>query len=450
MQLNDVITLSIDGFSNLGYGIARIDGFVVFVEGACPQDVVTAKITKITKNYANAKVVEIIKPSQYRVEPFCAMQKVCGACQLQFIDYNYQLNLKKQIVEDAFRSIGGLDVEINFPVPSPQIKEYRHKIQYPVSQTKVSKRILAGYYKPASHEIVNIKYCPIQPQICDEIIDFIRNTAFEYGISGFDEKKHSGDLRHVVIRTSCATGKNLVILVVNATKIFDRLQDFAQAIYDNFKQVSGVCVNFNSKKTNVILGEKSQCLVGKDFIKERIIDKTFRIGANTFFQVNPKSAENIFKYVKDYIQNNFETPIVLDAYAGITAFGIVVCDVCKKVVSVEENKDSCELARLTIEANEIKNVEIHNMDASKFFQKEKRKFDVIILDPPRKGCTKESLDEAVRLCKGKIIYVSCNPATLARDLKYLVQEKNAKIESIQPFDMFCHTYHIENVAIIDF
>ena len=156
MQLNDVITLSIDGFSNLGYGIARIDGFVVFVEGACPQDVVTAKITKITKNYANAKVVEIIKPSQYRVEPFCAMQKVCGACQLQFIDYNYQLNLKKQIVEDAFRSIGGLDVEINFPVPSPQIKEYRHKIQYPVSQTKVSKRILAGYYKPASHEIVNI------------------------------------------------------------------------------------------------------------------------------------------------------------------------------------------------------------------------------------------------------------------------------------------------------
>lgn len=450
MQINDELILKIESFSNLGYGIARKDGFVIFVEGACPGDLARIKLTKVTKKYANAKVIEVIEPSPHRVEPFCAMQKVCGACQLQFIDYDYQLQLKKQIVEDSFHSIGGLDIEIKLPIASPQIKEYRHKIQYPISETKVSKRILAGYYKPATHEIVNIKHCPIQPKICDKIIDFIRNSAFEYGISGFNEKKHTGDLRHVVIRTSAATGKNLVVLVINATKTFERLKDFAQAIYDNFKEVSGVCVNFNSKKTNVILGEKSECLVGKDFIKERIIDKTFRIGANTFFQVNPKSAENIFKYVKTYIQNNFEQPLLLDAYAGITAFGIVVSDVCKKVVSVEENKESCELARITLEANDIKNVEIHNMDAAKFFAKEKRKFDVVILDPPRKGCTKESLDEATRLCKGKIIYVSCNPATLARDLKYLITEKGAKVESIQPFDMFCHTYHIENVAIISF
>lgn len=447
MQENEELNVKIDGFSNLGYGIARSDGFVIFVDGACPEDEVRIKLTKVTKSYANAKVVEIIKPSPHRVEPFCAMQKVCGACQLQFIDYDYQLKLKKQIVEDAFRSIGGLNVDIKDPISSPQIKEYRHKIQYPISETKVSKRILAGYYKPASHEIVNIKHCPIQPQICDEIIEFIRSHAFDYGISGFNEKKHKGDLRHVVIRTSVATGKNLVVLVVNATKTFDRLNEFANAIYSNFKEVSGVCVNFNSKKTNVILGEKSECIAGKDFIKERIIDKTFRIGANTFFQVNPKSAENIFKYVKDYIQNNFEKPLVLDAYAGITAFGITVSDVCKKVVSVESNKESCELARVTIEANAVNNVEIHNMDAAKFFAKEKRKFDVVILDPPRKGCTKESLDEAYRLCKGKIIYVSCNPATLARDLKYLT-EKGATVESVQPFDMFCHTYHIENVAII--
>ena len=448
MQENEVLTFKIQGFSNLGYGIAKDDGFVVFVEGACPEDEVKAKITKVTKNYATAKAIEVIKPSPYRVKPFCAMHNACGACQLQFVDYDYQLVLKKQIVEDAIRNIGGLDIEINEPIPSPDTLAYRHKIQYPVSHTKVSKRILAGYYKPLTHEIVNIKHCPIQPQICDEIVEFIRNRAFDFGISGYDEKKHCGDLRHIVIRSSVATGKNLVVLVVNATKTFDRLNDFANAIYKEFKEVSGVCINFNSKKTNVILGEKSVCVVGKDFIKERIIDKTFRIGANTFFQVNPKSAENIFKYVKDYIKSNFEEPLLLDAYAGITAFGICVSDVCKKVVSVEENKQSCELARLTLEANEVKNVEIHNMDAAKFFAKEKRKFDVIILDPPRKGCSKESLDEAVKLCKGKIIYVSCNPATLARDLKYLVSEKNAKVESIQPFDMFCHTYHIENVAII--
>ena len=448
MKQQDELTVKIEKMSNLGLGIAKVDGFVIFVENACPGDEVKIKITKANKNYANAKVLEIITPSEHRVEPFCAMQKVCGSCQLQFIDYDYQLELKRQIVEDAMRSIGNIDIEIPKPIASPDIKNYRHKIQYPVSETKVSKRLLAGYYKPASHEIVNIKHCPIQPEICDNIMEFIRNNAQEFQISGYNEKKHTGDLRHVVIRTSAANNKCLVILVVNATKSFDRLKDFAQSIMDKFYEVTGVCVNFNSQKTNVILGKNSECLCGKDFIKERILDKTFRIGANTFFQVNPKSAENIFKYVKEYIQNNFENPLVLDAYAGVTSFGISISDVCKKVVSVEENKEAVDMAAEIIKLNEINNVEIHNLDAAMYFKKEKRKFDAIILDPPRKGCTQESLDEAFRLCKGKIIYVSCNPATLARDLKYLT-EKGCTIESIQPFDMFCHTYHIENVAIIN-
>ena len=449
MKINDEYTVKIEKITNLGFGLAKIDGFVVFVKDACPEDTAKIKITKVNKNFANGEIIELIGPSKHRVKPFCPMQKVCGACQLQFIDYDYQLELKQQIVQDAMKTIGNLDIEIPKPIPSPEIKNYRHKIQYPVTETKNSKRILAGYYKPGTHEIVNIKYCPIQPEICDRIIEFIREKAFDYGISGFNEKKHSGDLRHIVIRSSLATGKNLVILVVNATKTFDRLNDFAKCIFEEFYEVAGVCVNFNSKKTNVILGNKTECLAGKDFVKERILDKTFRIGPNTFFQVNPKSAENIFRYVKEYIQNNFENPIILDAYAGITSFGICISDICKKVVSVEENKEATELARETAKVNNIENVEIHNQDAAKFFEKEKRKFDAIILDPPRKGCTKESLDEACRLSKGKIIYVSCNPATLARDLKYLKEEKGATIESIQPFDMFCHTYHIENVAIIN-
>ena len=448
MKINDEYAVKIEKITNLGLGLARIDGFVVFVENTCPEDIVKIKITKVNKNFANGKILEIITPSEHRVKPFCPMQKVCGACQLQFIDYDYQLELKRQIVEDTMKNIGNLDIEIPKPISSPQIKNYRHKIQYPISETKNSKRILAGYYKPATHEIVNIKYCPIQPEICDKIIEFIREKAFDFGISGYNEKKHSGDLRHVVIRSSLATGKNLVVLVINATKSFERLNDFAKCIFDEFYEVAGVCVNFNSKKTNVILGKKTECLAGKNFVKEQILDKTFRIGPNTFFQINPKSAENIFRYVKDYIKDNFENPTVLDAYAGITSFGICISDICKKVVSVEENKESVELARETAEINNIPNLEIHNQDASVFFQKEKRKFDAIILDPPRKGCTKESLDNAVRLSKS-IIYVSCNPATLARDLKYLKEEKNCTVKSIQPFDMFCHTYHIENVAIIE-
>lgn len=451
MKVLEEIEVNIEKLSNLGFGIAKHEGLVIFVENACPGDNLKVKITKLNKNWANAQIVEIIKPSEHRVEPFCAMQKVCGGCQLQFVDYEYQLELKKQIIEDAMRSIANIEVEIKDPIASPENKNYRHKIQYPIAQTKVSKRILAGYYKPKSHEIVNIKHCPIQPEICDEIIEFVRNSAFDYGITGYNERKHVGDLRHVVLRVSAATGKVLVTLVVNSSKVFDSLKDFAQNLYDNFKEISGVCVNFNSKKTNVIMGENSELVVGKDFIKERILDKTFRIGPNTFFQVNPKSAENIFGFVKDYIAKNFEQPLVLDAYAGVTSFGIAISDICRKVVSVEENKEAVVLAQETIELNEVKNVELHKMDVKKFFDKElntkKRKFDVIILDPPRKGCSEESLDYAVQLCKGKIIYVSCNPATLARDLKYLVS-KGAKVEFIQPFDMFCHTYHIESVAII--
>lgn len=448
MNINDELVVRIEKLSNLGTGIARVDGFVIFVENACPEDELRVKVTKVSKNYANAKILEIIKPSPHRVEPFCALQKVCGACQLQFIDYDYQLELKRRMVEDAMRSIGGFDIDIHKTVSSPEIIAYRHKVQYPVSQTKVSRRILAGYYKPNTHEIVNIKHCPIQPRICDDIIEFIRIKCFDFGISGYNEKKHAGDLRHVVFRVSAATGMVLVTLVVNSKKVFPRLKDFCNEIFAEFKQVAGVCVNFNTKKTNVILSDETECVCGKDFVKEKILNKTFRIGANTFFQINPKSAENIFAYVKNYVKENFETPTVLDAYAGIATFGIIVSDVAQKVVSVEENTESIEKAREVLELNNIDNVELHNEDTAKFCKKTKRKFDVIILDPPRKGCSQESLNEVLRLSKGKIIYVSCNPATLARDLKYLC-EQGCNIESVQPFDMFCHTYHVENVAVIN-
>ncbi len=446
MNINDEFVVTIEKLSNLGTGIARIDGQVIFVENACPEDEVKIKMTKVNKNFANAKVIEIITPSPHRVKPFCPMHNVCGSCQMQFIDYAYQLALKKQMVEDAMRTIGNIDTPVNNPIPSPEITAFRHKVQCPVSQTRVSKKILTGYYKPQSHEIVNIKYCPIQPEICDKVIDFIRNKAVEFNISGYNEQKHTGDLRHIVLRHSAYNGELLVTLVINNNKITEKLSDFAKIIFEKFEEVTGVCINFNSKNTNVILGEKTICVCGRDFIYEKILDKTFKIGASTFFQINPKSAENIFKYVKDEISKH-ENVTVFDAYAGIATFGIVVSDVSEKVVSVEENKESIEKAKEVLELNGIKNVELHSADTTKYLKSIKKKFDITILDPPRKGCTKEALDETLKHTKEKIIYVSCNPATLARDLKYLC-EKGCTVESIQPFDMFCHTYHIENVAII--
>ena len=450
-NIPEELVVDVEKLSNLGFGIAKVDGYVIFVDGACPGDKVRIKVGKKNKNYANATVLEVIEPSKHRVAPFCPMQKVCGACQLQFIDYDYQLELKREIVSDTMFSIYGKEIEVKNVVPSPFNKHYRHKIQYPISQTRDSKRILAGYYKSASHELVNIKYCPIQPEYCDKIIDFIRTAAFECGISGYVEKTHSGDLKHVVIRTSAYNGSNLVVLVVNSTRVFDKLKKLANRIYTELDNITGVAINFNPHKTNLILGKETQIIEGDGFIEEKLCEKVFKIGAETFFQVNPASANNIFEYVKSYIAENYDTPLILDAYAGITTFGICLSDIAKKVVSVEEVKASVDLASKIIKENAIKNVELHNMDAGKFFEKELntkgRMFDITVLDPPRKGCTQESLDYALKLTKNEIIYVSCNPATLARDMKYLV-EKGCTVDFIQPFDMFPHTYHIENVAII--
>ena len=451
-DIPEELTVEIEKLSNLGAGIARLDGFVIFSENTCPGDRVKVKITKKYKNYANAKVSEIVTPSCHRIKPFCPMQKICGACQLQFIDYEFQLKLKKEIVKDTISSIGGLTCEIRDVIPSPKTKNYRHKIQYPVSETKNSKRILAGYYKTGTHELVNIKYCPIQPEYCDEIIEFIRETAKTCNISGYNEKEHSGELKHIVIRASAYNNKCLVILVLNSLKISNNVKTLAGKIFEKFENIQGVGINFNPKRTNLILGDKTEILEGLDFIEEKLCDKVFKVGAKTFFQVNPYTAENIFCYVKNYISKNFKAPLLLDAYAGITAFGICIADIARKVVSVEEERESVLLAEKIIRENSITNIELHNTDAGIFFEKElqttKQKYDVTILDPPRKGCSEKSLEYVLQLTKGKIIYVSCNPATLARDLKFLVS-RGCSVEFIQPFDMFPHTYHIENVAIID-
>lgn len=441
--------VKIEKLSSNSQGIARHEGAVVFVDNVCPEDECRVSIVKKHKSYYIAKVVEMIKPSPYRVKPFCPIHSACGSCQLQHIDYKQQLVIKKQIVEDMMR---GLDVEVQAVEPSPKITEFRHKIQYPIRQTAVSKRILAGYFKPKSHDLVNIKYCPIQPRICDEIIEFVRENAPQHDVSGYDEKTHSGLLRHVVIRSSVRDNTQLVVLVINSDEITPAVRVFCETLYASFDSVVGVLVNFNFRQTNLIMSNNTRLVVGKEFIKEDLCDTTFKVGANTFFQVNPKSADNIFRYVKEYISDNFENPVILDAYAGISAFGLALSSVAKSVVTVEECSASVDLAKEIKSENGIENIEIYNSDCSEFFEKELKRnpkgYDVTILDPPRKGCTPESLDYAIGLTKSKIVYVSCNPATLARDLKLLAQ-KGAKVLFLKPFDMFCHTTHIETVAIID-
>ena len=439
--------LKIEKISNTGTGIAYLDGKTVFIENVCPDDIVDAQIIKETKNYIKASVSEIVEKSKERIMPFCPVFNVCGACNFQYINYDYQLKLKTDMVKDAFKN--NSEIEIRQTIPSPKNKIYRYKVQYPVTQTKNSKRILAGYFKEKSHEIVNIKYCPCQPDICNEITEFIRNEAKNYDISGYDEKTHCGLLRHIVLRVSRYNNDILLTLVVNVSEKTKQLSDFADKIREKFPEIKGVCLNYNTLKNNLIMTSNTETVSGQNYIEEELCGKIFKISSNTFFQINPYTAENIFSFIRHYICENYKTPSLFDAYAGIAAFGIVLSDVCSEVTSVEENEQSVKLAEEIIKENEINNIKLFAETMESFTEKNtNQKYDITIIDPPRKGCENSVLDSIMKLTKKTIIYVSCNPVTLARDIEYM-KSLGAKVKFIQPFDMFCHTKHIESVAVID-
>lgn len=446
--LNNEYIVNVDKLLFGGAGLAKIDGFSVFIENSCPEDKLKVKITKLNKSFAQAEIVEIIEPSQYRQTPICSMHNVCGSCSWQHISYNQQLVQKKNIVKETIKNITGIDYEIMPIIPSPYDKEYRCKVQYPVSQTKVSKRILTGYFKKNSHELINIKYCPMNKPIVNEIVEFIKDEAQKLNITAYDEKKYSGLLRHIILRQSSDEKSILLIFVVNSETISNELKLLSNIVVNKFSIITGVCANFNTQKNNVILGKTTNCIIGNDFYIDELSNKQYKISANSFFQVNPYCAEKIFDTVKNLINEHIQHPIILDAYSGVSSFGIWMSDIAKKVVCIEEVISASNDAKDNVKINNLYNVEIINGDASQEFEKlinKGVKFDVSLVDPPRKGCTPESIKNLVKLSKDYIAYVSCNVSTLARDMNLLAEYGYYPIY-IQPVDMFPNTYHIETIA----
>lgn len=451
LKINDEIEVSPEKLVYEGYALAKYNGLPVFIDGGCPGDLLKVKIKKSNKNYAKADILEVVTPSSHRTKPFCPIHNVCGGCGWQYIDYDFQLEQKRNIVEETIKKITGETIEIKPVIPSPQTREFRCKLQYPCTQTKVSKRILAGYYKKGTHEIINVKYCPIQPKIVGKILEYIRKKALELEISAYNEKKHKGELRHIIFRYSKTENTCLIIFVVNNEKLSDKLKKLAKEVMSEFAHVIGCCVNYNSEKTNLIMTENTRTIQGENHYFEKFGNITYRISANSFFQVNIDSAVNIFNTVKEIIKENYINPKILDAYSGVSSFGLWLKDIAKEITCVEEAPSSSKDAIENVKLNNAENFTILNGDAKKIFNElieKNAKFDVTILDPPRKGCEKESLDIAIKLTKKAIIYVSCNPSTLARDLKYL-HENGFKTKYIQPVDMFCHSYHIESVAWLE-
>lgn len=449
MQINDEYIVVIEKMLFGGNALARIDGKTIFVEGGCPGDKVKIRLVKVNKNYSTAIIIDILEPSGSRVKPICALHNVCGSCNWQHISYDEQLKQKQNIVKETIKNITGIDYKIENIIPSPKNIEYRCKVQFPVSQTKVSRRILSGYYKVNSHELINIKFCPMNKPIISEISEFIKIEAQNLGITAYDEKKHNGLLRHFVFRQSSDSENVLVILVINDNKISSLLKKLSEKIFSEFTCVKGVCANFNTRKTNVILDKNTVPIYGDDFYIDKISDKVYKISANSFFQVNPYCAEQIFDKVKELISNRIDKPTILDAYSGVSSFGVWMSDIASKVTCIEEVPSASSDANENIKLNNISNVEIINGDAAIEFANLIRnnvKFDVCLVDPPRKGCTTESINNLVALAKDYIIYVSCNVSTLARDMNILA-EYNYFPVYIQPADMFPNTYHVETIAL---
>ena len=451
MNLNDEYIVQIEKMLFGGSAIARVEDFPVFVDGGCPEDKVKILIKKINKNYAIAELVEIIDPSLHRIKPHCALHNVCGSCDWQHIDYNQQLKQKQNIIKETLSKIAGFDGEVLETIPSPRINEYRCKVQSPISQTKVSKRILSGYYKKNSHELINIKYCPMQPNVINELNEFIKEKAQELCLTGYNEKSHSGVLRHFVHRLNSDFSQILTILVVNSDKELKELKQLAKEIKLKFPQIVGVCLNFNNSKTNVILGKKTLPIIGNDYYIEILSGIKYKVSANSFFQVNPLCAENIFNLVKELISQRINKPTILDAYSGVSSFGVWLSSIAQNVTCIEEVKSASNDAKYNLELNNIDNIEIINGDAAVEFKTlidKGIKFDVSVTDPPRKGCSDESINNLVALTNKYIIYVSCNVSTLARDMKIL-NEKGFKTVFVQGVDMFPNTYHVETVVLFE-
>lgn len=450
MNKGEEYTVVIEKMLYGGKGLAKVDDIPVFVENCAPNDKVKIEIKKINKNFMEGEIKEIEVPSKYRVEPLCSLSKVCGSCDWLFIEYEEQLKQKKLIIEEAFKKYAGIDLNIEEIIPSPKTTEYRCKIQVPYSQTKVSKRLLSGYYKKNSHELINIKYCHMQPKIINEINEYLKEISQDIGIIAYDENTGKGLIRHVIYRISSDLKQILLIFVINSNSINEKLRKLSLNLKEKYPEIVGICANFNTKKTNVIIGEKTQVISGQNFYLEELNGKKYRVTSTSFFQVNPYCAEKIFNRVKELISMRVKEPTILDAYSGVSSFGIWLSDIAKEITSIEEVKSASMDAIENIKLNNCKNLNIINGDAEKEFEKMVKKavqYDVSVTDPPRKGCSKNSIEYLSKLTKKYIIYVSCNPSTLARDVK-LLKDYGFELEYIQGIDMFPNTYHVESIAVL--
>lgn len=431
-----------------GVGIGKYEGFTVFVEGGLIQDKVKVKINKSKKNYAVGDIVEIIEKSPFRVDRICSDDlKDCGGCQIQELDYNKQLELKTNEVKQVISRIGKLEnVEIHETIGMQSPCRYRNKAQFPIQNINGSTAI--GFYKKKSHDVIPTDMCVIQHDINDKIIKIIKTYIQAYNVSIYNETTHTGVLRHLVTKVGFTTNEVMVVLVANGTNL-PHLNELASVLKENILGFKTLVLNVNKAKTNVILGKENKVIYGNGKINDYIGDLVFEISPLSFFQVNPVQTEVLYNKALEYAELK-ENDTVFDIYCGIGSISLFLAQKATKVYGIEIVEDAIKDAKINAKLNNLNNVEFYVGKAEEVVPKmysEGKTANVVVVDPPRKGCDEKVLDTIVSMKPDRVVYVSCNPSTLARDLAYL-DERGYKCVEIQPVDMFPHTMHVECCAKI--
>ncbi|MBP3231298.1 MAG: 23S rRNA (uracil(1939)-C(5))-methyltransferase RlmD [Anaerovibrio sp.] len=438
--------IHIESLGTSGEGVGRIDGFTVFVEGGLPGEDLFIRITEVKKNYAAADLLKIINASHDRVKPPCEIYRECGGCQLQHLSYEGQLMAKQQQVKDAIERIGHLK---NLPVlPTIGAKEpwnYRNKVAFPVGRDRG--RTIIGCFAQGTHKIIDSSDCMIQDKINNEAISAVREVIDKLNIPVYDEDRHTGVIRHVVARTG--EKGQLMVVLVTATKRLSREKEIIKLLRSRLPQMVGLQQNIQTYRNNVILGRETKLLWGRPTIKAKLGKFSFNVSARSFFQVNTKQAEVLYDKALEFAQlTGKET--VIDAYCGTGTISLYLAQKARKVYGVEIVSPAIKDAEKNARENNVKNAEFIVGDCTKVMPrlfKQGVRPDVIVVDPPRAGCTEVVLKTFASMQPKRIVYVSCNPATLARDLEIL-DKLGYKAERVQPVDMFVASSHVESVTLM--
>ncbi|NGP46091.1 23S rRNA (uracil(1939)-C(5))-methyltransferase RlmD [Bacillaceae bacterium SIJ1] len=448
VEKNKYYRTTVEDLTHEGAGVAKVDGFPVFVPKALPAEDITLKIVKVKKNFAFGRLVETHQASSDRVEAPCPVFGECGGCQLQHLSYEGQLAYKQRQVTETLKRLGGLeDVVVHPTIGMEDPWSYRNKVQTPVGERNSS--LIAGFYKQRSHELVDLDVCMIQNEANDDVVQGVRAIAETYGIRAYDEKTHKGTLRHILVRNAKTTGEQMVTLVTkNAT--LPNKANIIRDIREQYPSVVSIVQNVNPKRTNVILGAETNVLWGKETIRDEIDGVSFDISSLSFYQVNPVQTEKLYEKALKYASLTGEETVI-DAYCGIGTISLFLARKAKHVYGVEIVPEAIEDAKKNAVLNDIDNATFaagKAEDVMPTWQKQGIHADVIVVDPPRKGCDDALLQTMLTMKPNRIVYVSCNPATLARDLATLTNSGAYEVKEVQPVDMFPQTTHVECCALL--